>query len=49
MVENKSLSRYERLAELSLTTSETRRLRDYLTEVLKIFNGFISADYIPEN
>jgi len=26
MVENKSLSRYERLAELSLTTSETIKI-----------------------
>ena len=44
MVENKSLSRYERLAELSLTTSETRRLRDYLTEVLK---NFLMDLYLP--
>jgi len=40
MVRDKSLSYYQRLKKLGLTSLETIRLRGDLIEVFKIFKGF---------
>ena len=36
----------QRLHSLNITTLETRRLRDDLIEVFKIFKGFDNVDYL---
>ena len=45
MFGDKSLGNYERLRKLGLTTLETRRLRDDIIEVLKIFKVFEDVTY----
>jgi len=42
---DKSLSYYDRLKKVGLTTLETRRLRGDLIEVYKLFKGYDSVDF----
>jgi len=45
MINDKSLSYYDRLKTFRLTTLETRRLRGDLIEVYKLFKGYANVDF----
>ena len=45
MVRDKSLSYYQRLKKVCLTSLETRRVRGDFIEVFKIFKGFDNVNY----
>ena len=45
MFSDESLSYYDRLSKLGLTTLETRRLCGDIIEVFKIFKGFENVSY----